>query len=174
MRSSLKWKLFTVVAPVCFLVMGCPPIIPPMGDRVPSAKSSDLHGVWLGQDDHHWGSIYRLELVPSGDGLLGISSNDVQPSTQIYQVDHWTVDDRGRFSCTLRQISTDCVAPFRIRGWAHPRYVSLEVGEQSDPTKWDKGPRMVRERDFLKDLEQKRKWALDLDEQMRRYRSNKR
>ena len=161
---------FAGVAALCALVAGCPPKLPPVGSRVLPARASDLPGSWLGQDEHHWGSVYRLELHPDGSGLLGISANDVQRLTGLYEVTRWSVDD-GRFTCNLRPIqSARSTASFRIRGLAESSYICLDVSEEGDPTKWDPGPKMVREAEFFKDLEQKQKRALDLETRMKEHR----
>lgn len=155
------------VTPLCVLMLGC---LPPVGSRVLPAKSSDLPGVWVGQDEHHWGSVYRLELKPNGSGLLGVSASDNKQPLQLYEIARWEVTD-GRLSCVLRQIPpARDEAPLEIRGVAYITGICLEVNEQCDPSRWDPGPRMVREDEFHRDLEQKRKRALDVETKMNEYR----
>lgn len=168
MRSYLHtWFPVLAVIPCC-LACGC---LLPMGDRAAPARSSDLPGVWVGRDQHHWGSIYRLELRSDGSGLLGIKTTDLTPPhTHLYEVSSWKVDD-GAFSCALSQISPAYHSvPLRIRGSAMlPAFLNLELNEPGSFARWEPGPDMVPEAVFLNDLEKTRGFVEKLGQTMRNH-----
>lgn len=172
MRSAMKClelRTLAVLVAVCPFIMGCPISI------VPPAQRSGLPGVWMGEDAWRFRAIYRLELCSDGSGMLGISVDGVQPRARLYEITHWTVDDRGRFGCTLRPaFASSRPVPLGIRGKADMLCISLEVTAPDHPNKWEKGPTLNREADFLKALDQKRKRTLDIQEQMRLCRLDKR
>jgi hypothetical protein len=132
-----------------------------MGDRVAPPKAADMIGIWLGQDEHHWAMVYRMELRADGHGWLSSRGDRKGPvHTSVYEIIRWDVTD-GSFHCSL--VPLRGALPLRMRGHAGFSYIDLDLSEVGDLRKWDPGPRMIREPEFLERLQQTQNWAVDLE-----------
>lgn len=149
------------------LVGGC------LGTRAAPAQEQDMPGVWIGQFQHHWGTMYRLELTGDGKGFLIVSApNTEPPHAHLYEITRWVLED-GKFNAIVRQIApSHHQVPLKIHGSAvAPAYLYLQLDEQEPSGRWRRSKlRMVTASEFLEDLERQRTWVQDLDARMQAYR----